>query len=92
MAARTGATQFQEYTDREKNEDQNEEQKRFQKRLILDSTNVDFENYQGVVGRPGIDFPILTGIPNTNFNCRQYGNGYFADLDTKCQVYKNAYS
>ncbi|XP_053686285.1 mucin-3A [Sabethes cyaneus] len=85
LAARTGATQFQEYTDKEVNDEQ--QQKRFQKRLILDSANVDFENYQGVVGRPGIDFPILTGIPNTNFNCRQYGNGYFADLDTKCQAF-----
>ncbi|XP_055534523.1 uncharacterized protein LOC129723993 isoform X2 [Wyeomyia smithii] len=87
LAARTGATQFQENTDKDKNDEHIEQQRRFQKRLILDSANVDFENYQGVVGRPGIDFPILTGIPNTNFNCRQYGNGYFADLDTKCQAF-----
>lgn len=46
----------------------------------------DYEVYQGVVGRPGIDFPVLVGIPQTGFNCRNYGNGYFADLETDCQV------
>lgn len=46
----------------------------------------DYETYQGVVGRPGIDFPVLTGIPQTTFNCRMVGNGYFADLETECQV------
>lgn len=46
----------------------------------------DYEVYQGVVGRPGIDFPVLAGIPQTTFNCRKFGNGYFADLETQCQV------
>ncbi|XP_062564360.1 mucin-2 [Armigeres subalbatus] len=88
LAARTGATQFQEYADDGRNVGRGEQQsRRFQKRLIADTGDNDFDNYQGVVGRPGIDFPVLTGIPNTNFNCRQYGNGYFADLDTKCQVF-----
>nr|XP_019535307.2 mucin-5AC-like isoform X2 [Aedes albopictus] len=88
LAARTGATQFQEYADDGRNVGRGEQQsRRFQKRLIADTGDIDIENYQGVVGRSGIDFPVLTGIPNTNFNCRQYGNGYFADLDTKCQVF-----
>lgn len=46
----------------------------------------DYEIYQGVVGRPGIDFPIQSSIPQTSFSCVTFGNGYFADLDTKCQV------
>lgn len=50
------------------------------------SEDEDYEVYQGVVGRPGIDFPVLTRIPQTNFNCRKIGNGYFADLETDCQV------
>ncbi|XP_065078413.1 mucin-3B isoform X2 [Ochlerotatus camptorhynchus] len=86
LAAQTGAAQFQEYVV-DKNVGRSEPSKRLQKRLITDNADDDIENYQGVVGRPGIDFPVLTGIPNTKFNCQQYGNGYFADLDTKCQVF-----
>lgn len=56
------------------------------KRLVGSTEDLDYETYQGVIGRPGLDFPVLTGIPNTNFNCREVGNGYFADLATDCQV------
>lgn len=56
------------------------------KRLVGSHEELDYESYQGVLGRPGLDFPVLTGIPNTNFNCRDVGNGYFADLATDCQV------
>ncbi|XP_035909266.1 serine-rich adhesin for platelets isoform X2 [Anopheles stephensi] len=45
------------------------------------------ESYQGLVGRPGIDFPVLTHIPKTIFDCKNHGNGYFADLETRCQVF-----
>lgn len=48
--------------------------------------DVDYEVYQGVVGRPGIDFPIFPKIPQTSFSCRNFGSGYFADLETDCQV------
>ncbi|XP_058462517.1 uncharacterized protein LOC131437285 isoform X3 [Malaya genurostris] len=80
-AVRTGATLFQEHVNEELRD-----KRRLKKRLLLDRTDIDFENYHGVVGRPGTDYPILMGMPITNFDCRQYGNGYFADLDTKCQV------
>ncbi|CAD6995669.1 unnamed protein product [Ceratitis capitata] len=40
-----------------------------------------------VVGRPGIDFPIYPRIPKTTFSCRSFGNGYFADMETDCQVF-----
>lgn len=56
------------------------------KRLAEDVRDEDYEVYQGVVGRAGEDFPVLAGIPATNFNCRKIGNGYFADLETRCQV------
>ncbi|KAL5285577.1 hypothetical protein ACFFRR_007342 [Megaselia abdita] len=49
--------------------------------------DVDYEVYQGVVGRPGIDFPIFPKIPQTSFSCRNFGSGYFADLETDCQVF-----
>lgn len=43
--------------------------------------------YQGVQGRPGIDFPIFTRIPRTAFSCRDVESGYYADLETNCQVF-----
>uniref|UniRef100_A0A182RPJ8 Chitin-binding type-2 domain-containing protein n=1 Tax=Anopheles funestus TaxID=62324 RepID=A0A182RPJ8_ANOFN len=48
---------------------------------------VEMNSYQGLVGRPGIDFPVLTHIPKTIFDCKSHGNGYFADLETRCQVF-----
>uniref|UniRef100_A0A182NVL9 Chitin-binding type-2 domain-containing protein n=1 Tax=Anopheles dirus TaxID=7168 RepID=A0A182NVL9_9DIPT len=48
---------------------------------------VEMDSYQGLVGRPGIDFPVLTHIPRTVFDCKSHGNGYFADLETRCQVF-----
>jgi len=48
-----------------------------------------FTLLSGVFGRPGVDFPVLSHIPITKFNCRDvknYNTGYYADLDTHCQV------
>ena len=42
--------------------------------------------YQGVQGKPGVDFPVLSHIPRTSFNCRDVDSGYYADLETDCQV------
>ena len=45
-------------------------------------------NDAGVMGRPGVDFPVLPSIPKTGFSCRQVkSSGYYADLDTDCQVW-----
>ncbi|XP_030027380.2 uncharacterized protein LOC115445295 isoform X1 [Manduca sexta] len=42
----------------------------------------------GTPGRPGIDYPILTTIPQTAFNCKtQRYKGFFADTETRCQVW-----
>ncbi|EEZ97295.1 cuticular protein analogous to peritrophins 1-J isoform X2 [Tribolium castaneum] len=43
--------------------------------------------YQGVTGKPGVDFPVLSHIPRTTFNCRNVDSGYYADLETDCQVF-----
>lgn len=41
----------------------------------------------GTPGRPGVDYPALSSIPHTNFNCKtQRYKGFFADPDTHCQV------
>lgn len=44
--------------------------------------------YQGQEGTPGIDFPIYSHIPRTSFSCKGVESGYYADLDTDCQVIK----
>ena len=44
-----------------------------------------------IPGMPGIDYPILHEIPYTGFDCQQQRyKGFFADVDTKCQVSNNA--
>ncbi|KAL3278235.1 hypothetical protein HHI36_013573, partial [Cryptolaemus montrouzieri] len=40
-----------------------------------------------VRGKPGVDFPVLTNIPKTSFSCRDIESGYYADLETRCQVF-----
>lgn len=41
----------------------------------------------GTPGRAGVDYPALSSIPHTNFNCKtQRYKGFFADPDTHCQV------
>lgn len=82
IARRAGATQYAEHL-----ESSSEERKRhgISKRLVAGEDG-DYDAYQGVLGRAGIDFPVLPGIPKTSFNCKSVGNGYFADLDTECQV------
>ncbi|CAH2085558.1 unnamed protein product [Euphydryas editha] len=42
----------------------------------------------GTPGHPGIDYPILTVIPPTKFDCKtQRYKGFFADPETRCQVW-----
>ncbi|KAH8369392.1 hypothetical protein KR009_009636, partial [Drosophila setifemur] len=84
LAKQTGATQFEE--ERYETHTNCNEHKHHLKKRASDE-DVDYEVYQGVVGRPGIDFPIYPRIPKTSFSCRSYGNGYFADMETDCQVF-----
>lgn len=39
-----------------------------------------------ITGQPGVDYPALTTIPATSFSCRNQKGGYYADLETNCQV------
>lgn len=42
---------------------------------------------ESIPGEPGKDYPILSNISSTNFNCRdQKYPGYYADVDARCQV------
>ncbi|XP_070509775.1 uncharacterized protein thw isoform X2 [Chironomus tepperi] len=88
VAQRTGAARFEEYFDDENASHETKLRKRFTNDPdVQPSYGNDPEIYQGVLGRPGIDFPVMPSIPKTNFDCRNFGNGYFADLDTSCQVF-----
>lgn len=39
-----------------------------------------------MIGKANVDFPALPNIPNTGFNCKKVPTGYYADLETDCQV------
>ncbi|XP_018578797.1 uncharacterized protein LOC108916936 [Anoplophora glabripennis] len=42
----------------------------------------------GTPGKPGVDYPALSSIPQTSFNCKtQRYKGFFGDPDTNCQVW-----
>lgn len=88
MAERAGAAQYAVHIEEELTSEEIGKKHNLSKRRTSAFDDSDYEVYQGVVGRPGIDFPILSGIPQTTFNCRKFGNGYFADLETDCQVYR----
>ncbi|KAM3960299.1 uncharacterized protein ACR2FA_005598 [Aphomia sociella] len=41
-----------------------------------------------VPGEPGSDYPTLSTIPRTSFSCAGKEPGYYADLETNCQVFR----
>uniref|UniRef100_A0A2A4K726 Chitin-binding type-2 domain-containing protein n=1 Tax=Heliothis virescens TaxID=7102 RepID=A0A2A4K726_HELVI len=78
IAQAMGAAGFEHYT----------EGKALVKRLIPpDNQPEDIVEYQGVIGRSGVDFPAYPNIPHTGFNCKNVPTGYYADLETDCQVF-----
>lgn len=86
VAQRTGAARFEEYYDDENASHESKLKKRYSQDPDNEPVETDPEVYQGVLGKPGVDFPVMTTIPKTNFACNNLGNGYFADLETSCQV------
>ncbi|XP_045119678.1 uncharacterized protein LOC123509454 [Portunus trituberculatus] len=44
------------------------------------------EKFQ-IKGAAGVDFPALTSLPRTSFRCEGRELGYYADLETRCQVF-----
>lgn len=52
----------------------------------LASLPADSDN-DGIPGRAGVEYPILSSVPPTSFSCsKQPLNGYYADTETACQV------
>ncbi|XP_052859772.1 uncharacterized protein LOC128267022 [Anopheles cruzii] len=39
-------------------------------------------------GEPDVDYPILGSIPSTGFSCEGRAHGYYADTETRCQVFR----
>ncbi|XP_076260577.1 uncharacterized protein LOC143196620 [Rhynchophorus ferrugineus] len=46
-----------------------------------------YDYFQGVEGKPYRDYPSYSYIPKTTFTCRNLKSGYYADLETDCQVF-----
>lgn len=45
-------------------------------------------DYSAIPGEPDIDYPILSEIPETSFDCTQQEfPGYYADVEARCQVF-----
>ena len=39
------------------------------------------------LGEPGVDYPTLASVPDTDFSCdNRISGGYYADVQTNCQV------
>ncbi|XP_050424052.1 uncharacterized protein LOC126835474 [Adelges cooleyi] len=82
------ATYLEDFDDVEKNYSEQRQSLKRIPRKLQSATNEDFQSYQGVMGRPGVDFPILSSIPHTEFSCKKVKKpGYYADLETDCQVF-----
>ncbi|KAL7640540.1 UNVERIFIED_CONTAM: hypothetical protein RMT77_008815 [Armadillidium vulgare] len=43
---------------------------------------------ESVPGEPGDDYPIYWQIPDTGFSCNGRPQGYYADVSTRCQVFR----
>ena len=52
----------------------------------VDNNLVDGD-YSAIPGEPGKDYPILSEIPRTSFNCKDRNSGFYADVETQCQVF-----
>ena len=57
--------------------------------LVL-TQNVSAQNdfAEEIPGEAGLDYPILSNIPDTSFSClNRVNGGYYADVETDCQVF-----
>lgn len=47
----------------------------------------DYPDSNTIPGEPGVDYPTYDKIPRTTFTCSgKVDSGYYADLETDCQV------
>jgi len=59
-----------------------------QKVPVVDEDEIPFWDFrESIPGEPETDYPILDKIPKTTFSCDGRIDGYYADTDTRCQVF-----
>ncbi|XP_075166098.1 uncharacterized protein LOC142238364 [Haematobia irritans] len=45
-------------------------------------------DYSAIPGVPGVDYPVYSQVPQTNFDCAQQPlPGYYSDIEAQCQVF-----
>ncbi|XP_054090073.1 putative uncharacterized protein DDB_G0271606 [Zeugodacus cucurbitae] len=51
-------------------------------------THQQFDLRHTIPGEPEVDYPIYGEVPKTNFDCAGKHEGYYADVETRCQVFR----
>lgn len=45
-------------------------------------------DFSAIPGVPGVDYPVYSQVPQTNFDCNQQPlPGYYSDIEAQCQVF-----
>ncbi|XP_055838777.1 mucin-17 [Episyrphus balteatus] len=52
------------------------------------SSSHPYDLRQTIPGEPEIDYPIYSAVPTTNFDCNGRHEGYYADTEARCQVFR----
>ncbi|XP_058834436.1 uncharacterized protein LOC131691802 [Topomyia yanbarensis] len=53
-----------------------------------DGSSLGYNLRLALPGEPDVDYPILGHIPETGFTCFQRRDGYYADVEARCQVFR----
>ncbi|XP_037714289.1 protein split ends isoform X1 [Drosophila subpulchrella] len=51
-------------------------------------TDQQFDLRHTIPGEPGLDYPILSAPPKTSFVCKGRHEGYYADVESRCQAFR----
>lgn len=51
-------------------------------------TDQQFDLRHTIPGEPGLDYPILSSPPRTSFVCKGRHEGYYADVESRCQAFR----
>ncbi|XP_037941087.1 serine-rich adhesin for platelets [Teleopsis dalmanni] len=52
------------------------------------STNQYFDLRHTIPGEPEVDYPIYSAVPKTSFECTGKHEGYYADMESRCQAFR----
>ncbi|XP_032779333.2 uncharacterized protein LOC116917843 [Daphnia magna] len=58
-----------------------------QQQQLIDEEIAFWDFRESIPGEPEFDYPILDKIPTTSFKCTGQKDGYYADVETRCQVF-----